>query len=159
LLGLVNREPVLEEQDAVVHQLTLKQRRLLEERARLRLAAKAHHPLDPGAVVPAAVKQADVPGRRQVGYVTLKVPLALLGLAGFAQRHHAALARVQAGQHGIDHAGLARGVSAFEQHQHPLPRGLHPARHAHQLQLQRRQSRLIGLTAHRTGRLTAFVFH
>ncbi|MNN96886.1 hypothetical protein D3C81_2159430 [compost metagenome] len=52
----------------------------------------------------------------------------------------------------LDRTALARGVAAFEQHQHALPGVLHPARHRRQFQLHRFQQGLVVLAlelAHR----------
>ena len=48
--------------------------------------AKAHHALDAGAVVPAAVEQHDLAGRRQVRHVALEVPLRALAVVRRRQR-------------------------------------------------------------------------
>jgi len=55
LLRLVHAQPVLEQQDAVIHQQLFEHRRLRQERAVLGVGAIPHHVFDPGPVVPAAV--------------------------------------------------------------------------------------------------------
>ena len=52
----------------------------LEEPSGLLGRAEAHHPLDPGTVVPAAVEDDDLAGRREVRDVALDVHLRLLAL-------------------------------------------------------------------------------
>src|SRR3546814_14655663 len=67
---LVGAQPVLEQHDAVVDQHLLERRYLLQERLDLCVGREAHHLLDAGAVVPAAVEQHDLAGRseeRRVG--------------------------------------------------------------------------------------------
>src|SRR2546430_10649180 len=59
-------EPVLEEHDAGVDDRLFDHRDLLEEALGLGLRAKPHDPLDAGAVVPAAIEDHDLAGRRQV---------------------------------------------------------------------------------------------
>ena len=66
----------LEQVDAVAHQHALELRRLAQEVGELVLAAEAHHALDAGAIVPGAVEQHDLAGRRQLRGVALEVPLA-----------------------------------------------------------------------------------
>jgi hypothetical protein len=67
-----------------------------------------------GAVVPAAVEQHDLAGRRQVLHVALEVPLRLLAVARLGQGHDAALARVERLGDGVDDATLAGGVASFQ---------------------------------------------
>ncbi len=90
LLLVGDREPVLDEPDARAHQHALELRARAEELLVPLLAAEAHHPLDAGAVVPAAVEQHDLAGGGQVRHVALEVPLRALALVGRRQRHHAA---------------------------------------------------------------------
>ena len=70
--------------------------------------------LNASAVVPTAVEQDDFPWRRQLGDITLKIPLAALALRGRAERHDAADARVQALGDALDDASLAGRVAALE---------------------------------------------
>ena len=72
LFGLVHAQPVLEQQEAVVHQQLLEYRRLAQELLVLMLAAIAHHPLDAGAVVPTAVEEDDLAAGRQMGELLLR---------------------------------------------------------------------------------------
>ena len=78
--------------------------------------AEAHHPLDAGAVVPAAVEQHDLAGRRQVRDVALEVPLRALALVRRRQRDDAADARIEALRDALDDAALAGRIAALEDH-------------------------------------------
>jgi hypothetical protein len=106
----------------------LEHRRLLQEGRRFGFAAVAHHALDAGAVVPAAVEEHDLTGRRQVRHITLEVPLRAFAFGGLGQRHGAALARVERVGDGRDDAALARRVAPFDHHHQPLAGVLQPAR-------------------------------
>ena len=75
LLLVADREPVLEQDDAVLDQQPLEDRALLQEPPVLLGRAEAHDVLDAGAVVPAAVEQDDLAGGGQVLDVALEVPL------------------------------------------------------------------------------------
>ena len=79
------------------------------------VGAEAHHALDAGAVVPAAVEQHDLAAGGQVRHVALEVPLRALALVRRRQRRDAADARVQALRDALDHAALAGGVAPLEQ--------------------------------------------
>src|SRR5690606_40302307 len=78
--GLVDREPELDDANAVVDEHALDLRRLLHEALVLLGGAEAHDGLDHGAVVPAAVEEDDLARVRQVLEVALEVPLPLLRL-------------------------------------------------------------------------------
>ena len=84
------------------------------KRLRLLLGAEAHHALDAGAVVPAAVEDHDLAGRRQVRDVALDVHLRLLALGRRRQRDDAEHARADALGDRLDRAALAGAVAAFE---------------------------------------------
>jgi hypothetical protein len=116
-----------------------------QESLDLILGREAHHLLDPGAVVPAAVEQNDFALARQVRDVALEIPLALLGLARLAQRDGAALPRVELVGDRLDRAPLPRRVAALEQDAQPLARRRDPARHRHQLRLHRLKQLLVAL--------------
>ena len=68
-------EPVLDEHDAGANEHPLELRAGAQELLVLVVGAEAHHALDAGAVVPAAVEQDDLAGGRQVRDVALEVPL------------------------------------------------------------------------------------
>jgi len=136
LLLLVYRQPILEQQDAIVHQQLFEDRRLLQEGSVLFGRAVAHDLLHPGAVVPAAVHQQQFAGRRQVRDVALEVPLGGFAVTGLGQGQHLALAWVDVAADGVDAAALAGGVAALEDHHQALAGAGQPACHRHQLQLQ-----------------------
>ena len=100
--------------ERIEHPLELRAR--AEELLVLVLGAEPHHPLDAGAVVPAAVEQDDLAGRRKVRHVALEVPLGPLALGRRRQRHHAADARVEALGDPLDGAALAGRVATLEDH-------------------------------------------
>ena len=78
------------------------------------LGAEAHHVLDAGAVVPAAVEDHDLARGREVLDVALHVHLRLLAVRGRGQRHEAEDARADALGDGLDRAALAGRVAALE---------------------------------------------
>jgi hypothetical protein len=95
LLALIDREPVLQEQDAVVNQQTLEDRRLFEKPPVLGRRTEAHDFLDAGAVVPTAIEQHHLAGRGQMRDVPLKVPLGPLAVGRLRERDEADLARIE----------------------------------------------------------------
>src|SRR5438093_4324243 len=82
LLLIADREPVLDEHDPRAHEHALELRARAHELVVLLVGAEAHHPLDAGPVVPAAVEQHHLARRRQVLNVALEVPLRALFLGG-----------------------------------------------------------------------------
>ena len=78
--------------------------------------AEAHHALDAGAVVPAAVEQHDLAAGRQMRDVALEIPLRALALVRRRQRGDAADARIEPLGDALDDAALAGGIAAFENH-------------------------------------------
>ena len=114
---LIAAQPIFEKHHAVVDQLPFELRRGIEEILRLVGRAKAHHLLDAGAVVPAAIEQHDFAARRQVLDVALEIPLRALALARVRQRDDAALPRVEQASEHVDGAALAGRIAAFEQRQ------------------------------------------
>ena len=66
LLLVADAEPVLEQDDAAADEHALELRAGAEELPHLVLAAEPHDALDAGAVVPGAVEEDDLAGRRQV---------------------------------------------------------------------------------------------
>jgi hypothetical protein len=95
--------------------------------------------LDAGAVVPAAVEEDHLAGRRQVRHVTLEVPLRALALGRRPQRDRADDPRARHLGDALDHAALAGGVATLEEHDDAQP-GVHdPLLQAHELLLQPRE--------------------
>jgi hypothetical protein len=68
-------QPVLQQQNPRIDHGLLDRRHLLQEPLGFLRLAEAHHPLDAGAVVPAAVKDHDLTGGRKVREVPLDVHL------------------------------------------------------------------------------------
>jgi hypothetical protein len=145
---VAHREPVLAQQDPVLHQHPLEDRALAEEELVLLLGAEAHDVLDTGAVVPAAVEQHDLPGRGQMLDVPLEVPLGALALGRLGQRHDPRDARVEVLRDPFDRAALARRVPALEDHHEPGALGPHPLLQLHQLRLQTQQLLLVRRARH-----------
>ena len=110
--------------------------RILQKVFDLFLGGIAHHPLDPGPVVPTAVEEHDLTGRRQMREVALDVHLRLLALGRRGQRDHAEDARAGALGDALDDAALAGGIAAFEQHADLGAAGLDPLLHLDQLDLE-----------------------
>jgi hypothetical protein len=89
-------------------------------------AAVAHHPLDARPVVPGAVEQHDLARGRQLGDVTLEVPLRALALGRCGERDDAGDAGVEVLRHSFDRAALAGGIASLEHHDQALALGPHP---------------------------------
>jgi hypothetical protein len=81
---------------------------------RLLGSAEAHHPFDPGAVVPAAVEDDDLARRRKVADVALQVHLAFLAFGRCRQRDDTEDARTHPLGDRLDGAALAGAVAPFE---------------------------------------------
>ena len=77
LLLRADLEPVLQQDDPGLDHQLLEQRHDVQEALRRFLGAEAHHPLDAGAVVPAAIEDHDLAGGGQVRQVALRVHLRL----------------------------------------------------------------------------------
>ena len=118
LLFIGDGKPVLDDLDARADQHSFKIRHSAEKLFVLSIGAKAHHPLDPGAVVPAAVKQHDFTGGGQVRHITLKVPLRAFAVTRCRQRRHAANPWIEPLGDALDDTALAGGVAAFKQNDH-----------------------------------------
>src|SRR5215472_12299950 len=73
LFLLPNLQPILNEDYATVHDVFLNRRTDLKEFLVLSFAAKPHHVLHAGAVVPASVPNDNFSGRREVFHVALYV--------------------------------------------------------------------------------------
>src|SRR5215467_12884486 len=146
LLGLAHLEPVLDEMDAVIHEVQLELGAGLEEALVLLLRAEAHHVLDAGAVVPAAVENHDFACRRGVPEKTLHVDLGLLAVGRRRQRYHAEHAMADTVGDRLDDTALAGGIAPFEDHDYPRTRFLDPILQRAQLYLQLTQCLLVLLT-------------
>ena len=144
LLGVAHREPVLVQPDAVLDEHPLEDRALAQEPLVLLGGAVAEHPLDPGAVVPAAVEDDDLAGGGQVLDVALEVPPGALPLGRCRERDDPGLARVEVLGDPLDRRALAGGVAALEDQDDPLPLASYPFLHLDQLGLQTDQLGLVG---------------
>ena len=145
LLGVADREPVLEQHDPGAHEHALELRAGAQALLVLLVGAEAHHPLDAAAVVPGAVEDDDLARRRQVGDVALEVPLGPLALGRGGQGDDGRAARVQRLGDALDRAALARRVAALEDHHDLQALLLDPVLQPDQLELQLGQPRLVDL--------------
>ena len=143
LLGVADREPVLEQQDVVLDEHPLEGRALVKEALVLLVGAEAHDAFDTRAVVPGPVEQDDLPGRGQVLDVPLEVPLGPLALGRLRERDDTGDAGVEVLGDAFDGAALAGGVPAFEHHGDARPLGARPVLHDHQLLLQPEEFTLV----------------
>ena len=80
LLFLVARQPIFEQQDSIVDELTLEFRSRTQECLALRIGAKAHDAFDARAIVPASIEQRDFTAGRQMFDIALEIPLTALTL-------------------------------------------------------------------------------
>ena len=117
LLLVGDREPIFQQLDARANQHALELRHGAEELLVFLGAAKSHHMLHAGAVVPTAIEQNDFPGRRQVRHIALEVPLCPLAVIRRRQRHYAADAWIELLGDALDRAALAGRIAPFEQDQ------------------------------------------
>ena len=107
------------------------------------LAAKAHHVLNPGAVIPAAIEEHHLARGRKMSNISLKVPLRLFALGGRAQRHHPANAGVERFSNALDGPTLAGRIPAFKKHHHAQIFVANPFLQLDQLNLQAAQFALV----------------
>src|SRR5262245_29555143 len=121
----------------------------MEELLVLFFRAESHHPLDAGAVVPAAVEQDDFPASGKMRHVALKIPPAAFALARSRQRRDPADPRIEPLRDPLDDPSLSRRVAALEE-DHDLELPLHdPVLELHQLALQAEQLLEVDATIHR----------
>src|SRR5262249_32100430 len=128
-------KPVLDEGDPTVNDVLLGQRAEFEEAVVLFLAAETHDVFHTGAVVPAAVEDDDLTGRREMSHVALDIHLALLAIGGGGQRHDTEYARTDTLGDRANRAALPRAVTAFKDQDNPCSLGLHPGLKMTQLDL------------------------
>ena len=83
-----------------------------------------HHGFNAGPVVPRPIKENDFSGCREVLKVALEVPLSRLYVRRLGQRHDPSTTRIERFGNTLNHAALARGISAFENNEYPTPKGL-----------------------------------
>src|SRR5688572_9567852 len=114
LLGVADREPVLDQRDPAPDEHALELRARAEELHVLVVGAEPHDPFDPGAVVPGPVEQDHLPPGRQMGDVPLEVPQALLDVTGCRQGDDPGEPRVEHLGDALDRPALTCGVPALE---------------------------------------------
>ena len=102
--------------------------------------------LDHGTVVPAAVKQHDLTATRKLLDITLKVPLALLHVGGFSQRHHAIVFFIHITGDTTDTTTLTCRVPTFDQDDHLLLLALQVFLQLNQFRLIRPQKYVVKIT-------------
>jgi hypothetical protein len=108
-----------------------------------------NHPLDAGAVVPAAVEEDDFPAGGKMRHVALKIPLGAFALARSRQGRDPADPRIEALRDPLDDPALSRRVAALEE-DHDLELLLHdPVLQFHQLALQAKQLLEVDAAIHR----------
>jgi hypothetical protein len=120
-----------------------------EELLHIGVACEAHDPLDAGPVVPAAVEQDHLTSCRQVGNITLEVPLCPLPFGRQWESHHARHPRVQSEGDRLDGSALAGGVAALEDDDDLEPTGADPFLELDELHLEHRELRPVLLAGER----------
>ena len=153
LLLAADVEEVLDQDDPVVDDRLLDQRDHLEEPLGLRRGAVAHHELDTGAVVPAAVEDHDLARRRELRDVALDVHLRADPRVRGGQRDVLEDAGARPLRDPPDRAALAGGVHALEHDEDPGAGRLDPLLHRHELALEDPHLPLVLLPLHLPGRL------
>src|SRR5215469_4742375 len=113
LLGLRDVEIIFEQRDPRSLEHGLEMGNGFEEFLGLGLGAKAHHALDPGTVVPAAIEQHDFTLGRKMGDVALEIPGMLVALARRTERHDSRFPRAQMLNDPLDGSVFARGIAAL----------------------------------------------
>jgi hypothetical protein len=102
----------------------------------LLFGAEAHHSLDAGAVVPAAVEDHDLAAGWQMGHVPLNIHLRFFALRRRRQRNHAEHARADALGDRLDRAAFACAVASLEDNADLHLLVLDPLLQLHQLDVQ-----------------------
>jgi hypothetical protein len=119
----------------------------------LHLRAKTHDALDAGAVVPAAIKDDDFTGCRQMRYIPLQVHLAPFAFGGRRQRDDAKDPGAHPLGDGLDRASLAGPITSLEDDAYLGPGLNHPFLQLDQFDVQGRQFPFIFLRRHSPARL------
>src|SRR5690349_1885232 len=84
----------------------------------LLIGAKAHYRFYASSIVPAAIEDNDLAGRRKMLNVTLDIQLGLFPLGGRRQRDDAKDTRAHPFGDRLYCSSLPSGVTAFEDHNH-----------------------------------------
>ena len=116
LFFVTDREPIFDEQDARADQHLFKLRNAAVELLQLFISAEPHDTLNPGAVVPAAVKEDDLTCRGKVRCISLEIPLCPLACVGGRQGSNPADPRVESLGNSLYGATLARSISTLKDH-------------------------------------------
>ncbi len=140
-------QPVLQQNDARVHQGFFHHWGASQEFVARLLAAKTHDALHPGPVVPAAIEDDDLPRRRQMGDVALEVELALLPLRGGGQCDDPKDPGADPLGDRLDGAPLAGPVAPLEDDADLEPLVHHPLLQPDQLHVQEAQRLFVCLVA------------
>ena len=145
LLFVRNGEPVLAQDNAVLHQQALEDRCLVQEAAVFLGGAEAHHALHTGTVVPGAVENDDLSGRRQLLNVTLEIPLALLARARRRQCLDPAHARAEVLGDALDGGTLTSGIAPLHHDDDTRTCFHHPLLHFDEFRLKPLKLLFVGL--------------
>src|SRR5215469_9927270 len=89
-------------------------------------SAEPHHPLDTGAVIPAAVEDDDFAGSRKMLDVALHIHLRLFAVRWRRQCDDTKNARTDSLGNRLDHAAFSSGIAPFEDDHDPQPLQLYP---------------------------------
>src|SRR6266567_740641 len=152
LLAGADLQPVLQQQHPGIRHRLLESWHQREEPLGFLRRAEAHHRLDAGPVVPAAVEDHDLAGGREVLDVPLDVHLRLFPLGGGGQGHDPEYARADPLGDPLDRASLPGGVPALEHDADLRSRVLHPLLHGDQLTVQDPHLAFVLLALHLRGR-------
>jgi hypothetical protein len=136
LLVRGHREPEFRERDAVVREQSLELRHLPEESLILLVGTEAHDLLNPGAVIPRAVEQDDLPGSRQVRYVAPEIPLPTFALSGDIKCGNPRRPGIQVLHEALDGTALTSSIPALEDNHKAAARILHPILQLEQFDLE-----------------------
>src|SRR5580692_3505681 len=126
LLLWTHLEPVLEKYNSRFDYGLFDRGDLTQETLGLILRAKAHDAFDPGAIVPTAVEDHDLPPGRKMRQVSLNIHLRLLAFRRRGQGNDAENARADSFGHGLDDTTFAGAIASLEDHAHLLALALHP---------------------------------
>src|SRR4029079_7580056 len=152
LLLLAYLEPELDELDPRVDHRFLDGRHIVQKLLRLLLGAEAHHALDTRAVVPAAIEDHDLAGRREVPDVALHVHLRLLAYGRGSQGDHPEHPGTDPLGDPLDGSPLAGRVTTFEHDADLGAGGLDPLLQGNELAVETPHLALVLLALHLGGR-------
>src|SRR5262245_13092333 len=114
LLLVAHLEPVLEQDDPVLDHQPLEARDHPEEALALVRGTEPEHVFDACSVVPAAIEDHDLSGRREMRDVPLGVQLGLLHVGWRWKSHDAEDPRAHSLGDGLDDSALPRAVASLE---------------------------------------------